>query len=261
MAEVLDSTSTSIIPTSCRGCGAPVAQLTRMRREYCSEDCRLSRKARLRKEPKAPPICAICGMEFLRASGRQKVCSGCRVAKARAYSREYTQANRPVILAKAKDAYWKAKTSDPEKMQRQKREWGQKNRLRLNEMRRSDKGRKRAAAYMRRRYATSHSHAVHMRMASAVYQALREKKAGRKWEALVGYSVVDLVRHLERQFEAGMSWQNMGEWHIDHIIPKSSFHYESDQDDEFRACWALTNLRPLWSEDNQKKHSKRLLLV
>lgn len=50
--------------------------------------------------------------------------------------------------------------------------------------------------------------------------ALKGQKNGRKWEKMVGYSRHDLVRHLERQFVQGMSWDNMGEWQIDHIVPK-----------------------------------------
>ncbi|WP_159457659.1 hypothetical protein [Xaviernesmea oryzae] len=98
-------------------------------------------------------------------------------------------------------------------------------------------------------------------MASAIYQAIREKKGGRKWEHVVGYTLEDLVRHIERQFLPGMSWSNMGEWHIDHIVPKSSFLYEDDEDPDFKACWALTNLRPLWADANQKKHAKRIYLI
>lgn len=53
----------------------------------------------------------------------------------------------------------------------------------------------------------------------------------------------------------------MGEWHIDHIIPKSSFDYQTPDDDAFKAAWALTNLRPLWSSENLRKKAKRLHLI
>lgn len=91
--------------------------------------------------------------------------------------------------------------------------------------------------------------------------SMREKKAGRTWETLVGYSLSDLCRHLERQFLPGMSWSNLDQWHIDHIIPVSSFDLSDVDDENFAACFALTNLRPLWARDNLKKHSKRLLLI
>lgn len=99
------------------------------------------------------------------------------------------------------------------------------------------------------------------RMGCAIWQCLRERKAGWRWEKLVGYTVIDLMSWLEKMFTPGMGWHNIGEWHIDHIIPKSSFVYQHPEDEEFKACWALTNLRPLWAIDNLKKSNRRTLLI
>ncbi len=81
-------------------------------------------------------------------------------------------------------------------------------------------------------------------------------KRGNTWEKLVGYTVEELMAHLESKFWPGMSWSNYGQWHIDHIIPDSVFHYTSYEDPEFKECWALSNLQPLWAHDNQSKHAK-----
>lgn len=45
-----------------------------------------------------------------------------------------------------------------------------------------------------------------------------------------------------------MTWENYGKngWHIDHIIPKSFFKFDSQEHPAFKACWALSNLQPLW---------------
>lgn len=75
------------------------------------------------------------------------------------------------------------------------------------------------------------------------------------------YTIAELRAHLERQFTNGMSWDNRGEWHIDHIIPLSSFKFTSSADPEFQAAWALSNLRPLWAKENQVKYKKRLTLL
>lgn len=77
----------------------------------------------------------------------------------------------------------------------------------------------------------------------------------------LGYTAAELRLHLERQFTKGMSWENMGEWHIDHIVPLSSFSYESPDDAEFKRAWALTNLRPLWGVENLRKSAKRTHLI
>ncbi len=50
-----------------------------------------------------------------------------------------------------------------------------------------------------------------------------------------------------------MSFENYGEWHIDHVVPASNFSYDSFEDKEFKDCWALSNLQPLWAEENLKK--------
>lgn len=86
-------------------------------------------------------------------------------------------------------------------------------------------------------------------------------KGGGHWEELVGYSLAELAAHIERQFSRGMSWSNMGKWHIDHIVPLSHFKFDSPADPEFRAAWALTNLRPVWASENIRKHANRTLLL
>lgn len=53
-----------------------------------------------------------------------------------------------------------------------------------------------------------------------------------------------------------MSWDNYGEWHIDHKIPDCKFNYISVNDKEFQKCWALKNLQPLWAIENLRKGSK-----
>lgn len=83
---------------------------------------------------------------------------------------------------------------------------------------------------------------------------------GEFWKA-VGYSKSELVRHIERQFVPGMSWANMREWHVDHIVPVSQFKLSSFSDPDFKVCWGLPNLRPLWARENlSKRHEVRYLL-
>ena len=66
---------------------------------------------------------------------------------------------------------------------------------------------------------------------------------------LLGYSVLDLKVHLESLFTEGMSWENYGDWHIDHIKPVSKF----DPETPMRIVNALSNLQPLWGPDNIRK--------
>lgn len=77
----------------------------------------------------------------------------------------------------------------------------------------------------------------------------------------MGWTIAELRAHLERQFTKGMGWHNMGEWHIDHIVPISVFAISGPGDPEIRRAWALPNLRPLWAGENIKKNDKRLFLL
>jgi len=91
-------------------------------------------------------------------------------------------------------------------------------------------------------------------------QSLKGAKNGIHWEDPVGYSIKDLKQHLEKQFKTGMNWKNRGEWHIDHIRPVSSFYFTKPEDKEFKECWALSNLQPLWASENCSKGAKFLNL-
>lgn len=92
-------------------------------------------------------------------------------------------------------------------------------------------------------------------ISTPIGRLLHGKKAGRKWQTLTGWTLEELMAHLKKQFKDGMSWDNYGQWHIDHIIPKAYFKFESASDPEFKRCWALSNLRPLWAKDNLHKSS------
>jgi len=67
-----------------------------------------------------------------------------------------------------------------------------------------------------------------------------------------------MKNHLESLFGPRMTWDNYGVfgWHIDHVRPKASFNFTSPDDEEFKQCWALENLQPLWWKDNITKSDK-----
>jgi hypothetical protein len=98
-------------------------------------------------------------------------------------------------------------------------------------------------------------------MSRAVWGSLKDGKNGRSWEELVGYTTADLMRHLERQFLPGMTWENRCAWHLDHIQPLASFNFTTPSDPDFKAAWSLPNLRPLWACDNLRKSAQRTHLL
>ena len=80
------------------------------------------------------------------------------------------------------------------------------------------------------------------------YETRRDKQHTMEY---VGCSIEALRTHLENQFTEGMTWDNPGEWHIDHIKPCASFNL--DIEEERHACFHYTNLQPLWGPDNLRK--------
>ncbi len=98
------------------------------------------------------------------------------------------------------------------------------------------------------------SNAIRANIRDSLHRKGLDKKE-RGWEKLVGYTIKDFMVHIEEQFQPGMTWDNYGKWHIDHIIPVIRFKFTSTDDIEFKKCWSLTNLQPLWAIDNLRKHT------
>lgn len=73
----------------------------------------------------------------------------------------------------------------------------------------------------------------------------------KKFTELVGMTPLQLMAYLEKMFEDGMTWDNYGTWHLDHIRPCASFDL-TDVDQQI-ACFHYTNLQPLWAKDNLVK--------
>lgn len=88
----------------------------------------------------------------------------------------------------------------------------------------------------------------------------------------IGYTIEELKNHIEKLFEPWMTWENWGiynskiwnnndsktwKWQIDHIIPCSRFKYVSMEDEQFKKCWALENLRPYSAKLNIIESDRR----
>ncbi len=97
---------------------------------------------------------------------------------------------------------------------------------------------------------------LNINMGNSIRKSIRSGKGKEHWEGIVGYTIENLKRHLEKKFKQGMSWENYGKWHIDHIVPISVWNFETPEHEDFKRCWALKNLQPLWAEENLKKRAK-----
>lgn len=100
---------------------------------------------------------------------------------------------------------------------------------------------------------------VNMNFSRRMRKSLNGLKDCRSWESLVGYTLFDLKSHLEKQFKIGMTWDNYGEWEIDHVKPIAKFIITNTDDAEFKECWGLDNIQPLWRLENLNKGDKYLV--
>lgn len=69
---------------------------------------------------------------------------------------------------------------------------------------------------------------------------------------ILGCSFEDFKIHLEQQFTEGMTWDNYGKWHLDHIYPIS----RATDEEHLIKLNHYTNFQPLWAEDNLRKSNK-----
>ena len=142
----------------------------------------------------------------------------------------------------------KWRDSNPEKNSNASRNWRNSN---------IEKSKEIIARSVRKRYGTIKGK-LSMNMSGRIRGSLKSGKEGHKWVSLTGYTVSQLKKHLESLFQEGMTWANhtINGWHIDHILPIASFNYKTYNDEEFKQCWSLKNLQPLWAKDNRRKYSK-----
>ena len=123
-----------------------------------------------------------------------------------------------------------------------------------------DKIRKTKRDYERNRKARDPIYKLISNFRTAIYTVLKESnvdKYGHYFDVLQ-YTPEELITHLELQFKDDMSWDNYGVWHVDHMLPITSFDIREMGDEEFMKCWSLDNLQPMWGEENIRKSNKIL---
>jgi len=110
--------------------------------------------------------------------------------------------------------------------------------------------------YKRNKHKTDLNFKLSQNLRTRVRAALNGKCKSKNTLKLLGCSVDFLKKHIESQFEPGMSWENYGfdGWHVDHIVPCVSFDLSAPEQQQ--KCFNYTNLQPLWAKDNLSKNAK-----
>ena len=185
-------------------------------------------------------------LRILKENGVQLGPSGRRfIGGKKVADKKYREKNKEYLYEKSK------KWFEYNKEYRKKyiKEYREKNKDKIREVKRN---------YERTRKANDPIYKLINNFRTAIYQVLKEnnvQKNGHYFDILK-YSPDDLIDHLEKQFMDNMTWDNYGQWHVDHIQPISSFDIREIGDDKFMECWSLRNLQPLWGEENIRKSNK-----
>jgi hypothetical protein len=188
------------------------------------------------------------------------------------YDKKYYIKNKEKILLRCKKNYIKNK----ERILKKGREYYQKNKKIINKRKRNYqklycsrnkekilkwakkarmKRRDKFNKYIRDRLKTDINFKLRKTIRARIRLALKNDKKRSKTLKLLGVNnIIIAKKHLEKLFKPRMTWKNHGKWHIDHIIPCSSF--DLTKASEQRECFHYTNLQPLWASENLSKGNR-----
>ena len=111
-------------------------------------------------------------------------------------------------------------------------------------------------AWKYEKYQTDSTYKLTVLLRGRFRNALKNNSKSASVLTLIGCSIEELKEYLEQQFTEGMTWENYGEWHVDHIRPCASFDLSIPEQQQ--ECFHYTNLQPLWAKDNLQKSDKIL---
>lgn len=165
--------------------------------------------------------------------------------------KDCARANRKAWYEKNKDKVKEYQANyereNRDQVRERSRVWREKNRDHLLSKRRS---------YHAERYSNDITYSVNHKVRSMLRRVLKATNKPKDFCTFekIGYTTDDLIQRMEFQFKDGMSWDNFGEWEIDHKIPIAVMVGRG----EFRPeiINALSNLQPMWMQQNRSKGSR-----
>jgi len=139
--------------------------------------------------------------------------------------------------------------NNPEKVKEMHRKYRINNKIKINILKRK---------WMNFKRKTDLKYSLDHRISESIRQSIKENKANRHWETLVGYTLSDLIKHLQKAMPQNYTWDDFlqGKLHIDHKVPISAHNFNKIGQIDFQRCWALSNLQLLPARENISKSNK-----
>jgi hypothetical protein len=190
-------------------------------------------------------VCFTCKVEkpineFHRSLGSRLdgLCSYCKSCVKEKQKKDYPKYKERI--RKNQNEY---RLSNPEKFKEIRRKWHKKH--------------KQQTQYQRKqRMKTDIGYKLRCNLRSRFKSVIKRNHKTTSCITLLGCSIEHFKYHIESLFQEGMTWENHKSdgWHIDHIIPCSSFDLTDIE--QQKKCFHYTNLQPLWWYDNLAKGAK-----
>jgi hypothetical protein len=134
-----------------------------------------------------------------------------------------------------------------EKINKKSREWAKNNREKVNK-----RSREYEAKRMNEDLLFKFKKRVRDNISKSFKRGINQYQKNAKTETILGCTINEFRIYIESQFKKGMTFENIGQWHLDHIIPLAS---ATNEEDIIKLCH-YTNYQPLWAKDNLIKSDK-----
>tara|TARA_R110000824_G_scaffold139589_1_gene304803 strand:+ start:74 stop:883 length:810 start_codon:yes stop_codon:yes gene_type:complete len=163
--------------------------------------------------------------------------------------KKYCEANREKVLAGQK----KWRNENPEKVVAGQRKWREENPEKVSAS---------CKKYRKARRRNDPTFRLQCNLRTGLWQCLSGKQKKSRTLEYIGIDLEKLWEHFKSKFTDGMTRENYGGWHVDHIRPLCSFDFDlyeegsEEYENLLHQAWHYTNLQPLWAKDNLSKHSK-----
>ena len=210
-------------------------------------------------------LCKVCDKKRARERTAARRADPEIRKKHNAYRREYYQ-RKKLGIKRTRQTYeeykakrrkyiqteeYKAKKRKYDRERQQTEEYKVKKRKYQRELRQTEEYKVKKRKYDRERLQTDPNFRLLHNLRTRLWHALKGNSKSAHTVELLGISIKECRQHIEAQFLEGMSWENYGAWHVDHIVPCASFDLTDPQ--QQRQCFHYSNLQPLTAPENNNK--------
>lgn len=193
--------------------------------------------------------CYICNKDIVFDHSKRKYCKNCYIIHRKQYIKQYNKNYKSNWKEKNKEYYKKyCKEYGKKRYNKNKEYFKLQNKIYY----------KNNKEYFNNKsneyYKNNELYRLSKICRSRIYEFLKIRNMNKTNSTfnIISCSKIKLKKYLESKFTKGMSWDNQGLWHIDHIIPLSS---AKTKEELYKLCH-YTNLQPLWAKDNLSKGDK-----